>query len=94
MWGDTLCTCPETHVFSGLLRRPEHTPRATNASITSPLLSFHLSYSLQRDSFFSNLGPIMLFAVAGTCISAVVVALGLYHMGEAGWIYPLSYIER
>ena len=36
----------------------------------------------------------MLFAIVGTCISAVVVALGLYYLGEAGIIFQLTYIER
>jgi NhaP-type Na+/H+ or K+/H+ antiporter len=53
--------------------------------ILLPPIIFNSGYHLRRELFYRQIVPICLFAVLGTAISAVVIAVMLYWIIQAGW---------
>eukprot|EP00455_Lapot_gusevi_P017399 TRINITY_DN1927_c0_g1_i5.p2 TRINITY_DN1927_c0_g1~~TRINITY_DN1927_c0_g1_i5.p2 ORF type:complete len:566 (-),score=199.10 TRINITY_DN1927_c0_g1_i5:224-1921(-) len=57
--------------------------------ILLPPIVFEAGYTLDRKSFFSNIGSILVFAVVGTSISTVIVGYGLFSAAKNGHV-PLN----
>jgi sodium/hydrogen exchanger 8 len=58
--------------------------------ILLPPIIFEAGFSMQKSSFFANLGAILLFAVFGTLLSTLVVGYGLFGLAKIG-IVNLNY---
>ena len=59
-----------------------------------PPIMFESGYSLQKSSFFHNIGTSLLFAVLGTLIQAFVSGALIYAVGQIPFInYDLPLLE-
>ncbi|EKX35175.1 hypothetical protein GUITHDRAFT_118616 [Guillardia theta CCMP2712] len=58
-----------------------------------PLILFESGYCLKKASFFRNFPTILVFAVFGTIISAMVVGAGTFWLGQQGLVYKLSFLN-
>jgi sodium/hydrogen exchanger 8 len=58
-----------------------------------PVIVFQGGYSLNRGEFFHNLGTILMLACVGTVLNAMAFAVIIFAVGNAGWSYPLTWMD-
>lgn len=58
-----------------------------------PPIIFDEAYNLHKGNFFQNLGSILVFAIGGTALSALLIGGGLWLLGIADLVFKLSFTE-
>ncbi|XP_064639883.1 sodium/hydrogen exchanger 8-like isoform X2 [Lineus longissimus] len=74
-------------------QREEAFPPTIFFIVILPPIIFESGYNLHKGNFFQNIGSILVFAIFGTIISAVVIGGGVYLLGRAQVAYQLNLFE-
>ena len=70
-----------------------HFDPGTFFSLYLPPIVFNAGFSMRKDFFFQNLGPILALALVGTAVSTAFVGGLLYLMGAATGSYNMTIEE-